>query len=61
MPSKKKAAEAAAPKEEDVPMAEAPEVDLQLEEADPQILANDEQRIRVVSAVMAAAFLQDLG
>lgn len=59
MPSKKKAAEAVAPEEEDVTMAEAPADVLPPEDADSQILADDEQRIRIVSVAMTAAF-QDL-
>jgi hypothetical protein len=49
MPSKKKAAEAAAPPEEDVSMVEAPVSDIKAEEdGNPALFANEEQRIRIV-------------
>lgn len=48
MPSKKKAAEAAAPPEEDVFMGEGPADSFEGEDADPAVLATDEQRIRIV-------------
>jgi len=52
MPSKKKAAEAAPPPEDDVPMDEAPTAEVEapdVENHDPALLAFEEQRIRIVS------------
>ena len=49
MPSKKKAAEAAAPPEEDVSMAEAPAPDVKPEDdGNPALFSTEEQRIRIV-------------
>jgi hypothetical protein len=49
MPSKKKAAAAAAPLEEDVSMVEAPTSDLKAEEdGNTALFNNEEQRIRIV-------------
>ena len=53
MPSKKKAAEPAAPPEEDVSMEEAPAVEVESPDPsneDPATLAFEEQRIRIVGS-----------